>query len=115
MISVELFITLGIAAGLFALYGLLDMRNRFYANIGALFMSSIMIFYMSTTVINGTLQTGVIINQTTGATTPLVMQDAGIGYILLIPALAAMLFTAYLIWDAYEEVQQNKRDAEEMI
>lgn len=107
MISIELFIALAVVAGILALYGLLDMRNRFYANIGALFMASIITWYLSVTIGNGTLQSGVIVNQTSGATTPILVQDASLGWLILIPALAAMIATAYLIYDAYTE---NKRD-----
>jgi hypothetical protein len=115
MISIELYVTLGIAAVLLAVYGLMDMRNRFYANIGSLFMASIITMYLSVTIGNGTLQTAVVVNQTSGAVTPVILQDAGLGWLILIPAVGAMIATAYLIYDAYGESQQNKRDAEDMI
>lgn len=113
MISIELFVTLAVVAGVLALYGLLDMRNRFYANIGALFMASIITWYLSVTIGNGTLQSGIIINQTTGATTPIVLQDTGLGWLILIPAVAAMIATAYLIYDAYQESNRDKQEKEE--
>ena len=113
MISIELFVTLAVVAGVLALYGLMDMRNRFYANIGALFMASLITWYLSITIGNGTLQSGTIVNQTTGATSPIIMQDAGLGWLILIPAVAAMIATAYLIYDAYQESDRNKAEQEQ--
>ena len=108
MISIELFVTLGVAAVLLAMYGLMDMRNQFYANIGALFMASLITWYLSITVGNGTLQSGVVVNQTSGLTTPIVIQDASFGWLLLIPAVASMIFTTYLIYDAWSESGRDK-------
>jgi len=108
MISIELFVTLGVAAVLLAMYGLMDMRNQFYANIGALFMASLITWYLSITVGNGTLQSGVVVNQTSGLTTPIIIQDASFGWLLLIPAVASMILTAYLIYDAYTESMSDK-------
>ena len=108
MISIELFVTLAVVAGILALYGLLDMRNRFYANIGALFMASLITWYLSITIGNGTLQAGVVVNQTSGVTTPIVIQDASFGWLLLIPAVASMIFTTYLIYDAWSESGRDK-------
>jgi hypothetical protein len=113
MIAIELFVTLAVVAGVLALYGLMDMRNRFYANIGALFMASLITWYLSVTMGNGTLQSGVIVNQTTGATTPIVLQDASLGWLILIPAVAAMIATAYLVYDAYQESNRDKAEREE--
>jgi len=113
MISIELYVTLGIAAVLLAVYGLIDLQNRFYANIGALFMASLITWFLSVTVGNGTLQVGVVVNQTSGVTTPIVLQDAGMGWLMLIPAVAAMIFTAYLVYDAYGEKQRDRIAAEE--
>lgn len=107
MISIELYVTMCIASVLLAVYGLMDMRNQYYANIGALFMSSIIAWYLSITVANGTLQTGVVVNQTSGLTNPIILQDASLGWLLVIPAVASMLVTAYLIYDAYEESKQG--------
>jgi hypothetical protein len=112
MISIELFVTLAVVAGVLALYGLMDMRNRFYANIAALFMASMITWYLSITIGNGTLQSGTIVNQTTGITSPIVMQDAGLGWLILIPAVAAMIATAYLIYDAYQESDRDKAEKE---
>jgi hypothetical protein len=113
MISIELFVTLAVVAGVLALYGLMDMRNRFYANIAALFMASMITWYLSVTIGNGTLQSGVIVNQTTGLTTPIVLQDASLGWLILIPAVAAMIATAYLVYDAYQESNRDKAEREE--
>lgn len=113
MISIELYVTISIAAVLLAMYGLLDMRNRFYANIAALFMASLIAWYLSITVSNGTLSSGYVINQTSGATTPIILQDASLGWLLVIPAVAAMIAVAYLIYDAYEEQKRDTREEEE--
>jgi hypothetical protein len=112
MISIELYVTLGIAAVLLAVYGLMDMRNRFYANIGSLFMSSIIVTYLSVAIGNGTVQAGVVVNQTSGSTTPIILQDASMGWLILLPAVGAMIAVAYLIYDAYTEKQQE-REAED--
>jgi hypothetical protein len=113
MISIELYVTVAIVAGILALYGLMDMRNKFYANIVSLFISSLLVWYLSITIGNGTLQTGVIINQTTGLTTPLILQDSGLGWLLIIPAVAAMIATSYLTYEAYDEVRNYRKEQED--
>lgn len=110
MISIELYVTMCIAAVLLAVYGLMDMRNQYYANIGSLFMSSIIAWYLSITIGNGTLQSGVVVNQTSGLTTPIILQDASLGWLLVIPAVASMIAVAYLIYDAYEEAKQAREE-----
>lgn len=108
--SIYLYVFMGLASIGLALYGLWDLQNRYYANIAALFMASIIAAYLSTVVSNGTLQYGYVVNQSSGATVPIIVQDAGLGWLILIPAVAGMLVTGYLIYDAYME---NKRGKEE--
>ena len=113
MISIEIFVTIGIVAFILALYGLIDYRHKFYANIAALFMSSLFFWYLSTVIGNGTLQTGYSVNTATGEATALILQDEGLSMILLIPAVATMIVTVYLAWDAREESKKNKLQAME--
>jgi len=113
MIAIELFITLAVIAGILALYGLIDNRNKFYTNIGSLFISSLICWYLSVTIGNGTLQSGVMVNQTSGAAIPIILQDESLGWLIMIPAVAAMIVTLYLVYEAWEENKQNKITAEE--
>jgi hypothetical protein len=113
MISIEIFVTIGIVAALFALYGLIDYRHKFYANIAALFMSSLFFWYLSTVIGNGTVQTGSSVNSVTGEVTALALQDESLSYLLLIPAVATMIVTVYLAWDAREESKKVKLAAME--
>jgi len=111
--GILLYVLLGITSVSLALYGLYDLRNRFYANIVALFMASLIAWYLSTTIGNGTLHYGVVVDQIAGTTTPLYLKDAGLGWLILIPAVAAMIMVAYLIYDAYQESERNKQEQEE--
>jgi PKD repeat protein len=107
-----LYVLFGITAVFLAIYGLLDLRNRFYANIGALFISSLIAWFLSTTIGNGTMRYCVVADQIAGTSTTVFLKDAGLGWLILIPAVAAMIMVAYLIYDAYEEGQRNKREEE---
>lgn len=111
--SIYLYVLLGITSVSLALYGLYDLRNRFYANIVALFMASLIAWYLSTTIGNGTMHYGVVVDQVLDTTTTLYLQDAGLGWLILIPAVAAMIMVAYLVYDAYTESERNKREKEE--
>ncbi|MCK9593588.1 MAG: PKD domain-containing protein [Methanoregula sp.] len=111
--SILLYALLGLTSTGLALYGLYDLRNKFYANIGSLFMSSLLLWYLSTVVSNGTLQYGVVVDQVAMTTTPIIIQDGGFGILIAIPAIAAMIVVAYLIYDAYDEKKRYKADAEE--
>ena len=113
MISIEIFVTVGIVAALFALYGLIDYRHKFYANIAALFMSSLFFWYLSTVIGNGTVQNGAVVDQATGTVTSIILQDESLSYLLMIPAVATMIVTLYLAWDAREESKKVKLAAME--
>jgi PKD repeat protein len=105
--GIWLYIILGLAAAFLAIYGVMDLRNRFYANIVSLFMSSLLTFYLSVTVGNGTLHYGILIDQIAGTTTPIILKDTSLGWLLIIPAVAAMIATSYLVYDAYSESKGN--------
>ena len=110
--NIYLYVLLGITSLSLALYGMYDLRNRFYANIVALFMASLLAWYLSTTIGNGTMHYGVVVDQINSTTTPLYLKDAGLGWLILIPAVATMIMVAYLIYDAYTESERNKREGE---
>ena len=94
MIPFSLFNTLLVVMVLAILYGVLDYRNQYYANIVALYLASLIAWYLSTVIGNGTVQlNGVIV------------QDSGLGWLLWLPAIGSMIAAVFLTWDAYTEIK----------
>ena len=97
MISITLFNILVVAAILLFVYSLVDLNNRIYGNIISALMSSVLFGY-SAVIAN----TGVVEDNGT------VMSDLSLQIILIIPTIIIMIYTGYMIWDAYQEAQEVK-------
>ena len=95
MISITLFNVLVVVAILLFVYSLVDLNNRIYGNIISALMSSVLFRYAAVIA-----NTGIVEDNGT------VMSDLSLQIILIIPTIIIMIYTGYMIWDAYQEAQE---------
>jgi len=99
MISVIIFGLLLVLAMVLFIYALADLNNRIYGNIVAGIMSTVLFGYSAVIANTGIVQDGTEI-----------MQDLSLQIILLIPTAITMIYTAYMVWDAYQEAQEASEE-----
>ena len=119
MITVEIFATLiGIAFILFV-YTFLDLKNRLYGNIISGFLCGILCLILALssaagTVVLATQQIAYTSENTTGDLTntsyvyndPIMIQNTSLLGFFAFVGCAMILFSAYLIFEAYQETRQ---------
>jgi lipopolysaccharide export LptBFGC system permease protein LptF len=94
MIPTEVFTTLLSVAFVLAIYSFIDLSNRIYGNIVAAFISAILFGFLS-----------VIANTGIVGLTGYSMADQSLQIILIIPTATMMIFTGYMVLDAWNESQ----------
>jgi hypothetical protein len=101
MIPVDIFTTLLAVAFVLGIYSLIDLNNRIYGNIIAAFISAILFGYLS--VISNT---GIL--QSSGS----VVSDQSLQIILIIPTATMMIYTGYMVLDAWNESRMKVNEDE---
>jgi len=99
LISITVFNLLIVIAFLLFIYSIIDLSNRIYGNIIASIMSTVLFGYSAVIANTGIIQDGTEI-----------MQDLSLQIILLIPTAIMMIYTAYMVWDAYQEAQEASEE-----
>ena len=123
MVPFVIFITLIVVMAVLFIYVMLDNKNRVYGNIVAAFLCALIAGYLgiisiapvvtstpilnttSTTTVNGTVTTSFIYD------TPTVTSPS-YGYIFMMISAVVMIYTFFMIYEAYAEFQKGKEDAE---
>lgn len=98
MIPISTFnMLIGVMIVLF-LYSVIDLRNHYYANIMTSFVCALVAFYLSVAISVGVVQYdyGTVIT------------DLSTGFILIIFAVAMMIYSGIMVYDAYIEYREMK-------
>lgn len=110
MISISVFNILLGSAFVLALYSWIDLNNKLYCNIAAGFLSSLLFGYSAVIANTGVIETGrfgIAENLSAVQSTGIVMQDLSLQIFLIIPSAIMMIYSAYMLWDAYDEYQHS--------
>jgi hypothetical protein len=92
------------------LYAFIDINQKFYGNIIALGVSSLLSYYIAIASISGTVVVNYASTTTTGGID--MLQDSGLMWFWLLFAIIQTMFTLYLSYDAYIEYSNDKANTE---
>ena len=110
MISVGMFVMLGMLWLILFLFGVLDLDNRAYLNIVALIVDCILSGYLTLVSVSGSI---VDTDQSTANTVLFSYQDVGMSWVFALMTVVTMIITAYLIYEAVMENREARIRAEE--
>lgn len=128
MIPVTTFNLLIAVEALLFLYALIDVKNKYYGNIMAAFIASLIGVFLSVVIsvgvvqydpacpvsygYNATVGDSTIFTATCANCPPVVITDLATGFILMLFAIPMMIYSFLMIYDAYIEYKEERERPE---